>query len=282
VTALLALLSAVLAGGADYLGGVASRTGVGIRVAVFAQAAGLPFALPLAIFYGFDRLTGTDIAWSAAGGVVVAGGFACFYTAMGRGLISVVAPVAAATGAIIPVVYALVRGERPGDLALIGIVIALVAISVVSIAPADDAHRQVAVTPAVIGLSVLAGACFGLFYVCFSRISAAAGMWPVAFERLAATATLTVVALVLTRGPIEGTRRVAPFAVGVGVLEVAATVPLLLALQRGPVAIAAVLSSLYPVMTVLLAGTLLRERMSRLQLAGVGCALAAVVLISSG
>ena len=195
---------------------------------------GLPFALPLAIFYGFDRLTGTDIAWSVAGGVVVACGFACFYTAMGRGLISVVAPVAAATGAIVPVGYALIRGERPGDLALIGIVIALVAISVVSIAPADSAHRHIAVTPAVIGLSVLAGGCFGLFYVCFSRISAAAGMWPVAFERLAATATLTVVALVLTRGPIEGTRRLAPFAVGVGALEVAATVPLLLALQRGP------------------------------------------------
>jgi drug/metabolite transporter (DMT)-like permease len=77
-------------------------------------------------------------------------------------------------------------------------------------------------------------------------------------------------------------RGVAPFAVGAGALEVAASVPLLLALQRGPISVAAVLSSLYPVITVMLAGTLLRERMSRLQQVGVWSALAAVVLISSG
>jgi drug/metabolite transporter (DMT)-like permease len=282
VTALFAILSAILAGGADFLGGVASRRAVGIRVAVLAQAAGLPFALPLAVAYGYDRLAGSDVAWSAAGGVAVACGFACFYTAMGRGLLSVVAPVAAVTGAVMPVVYALVLGERPGALALVGIVIALVAVSVVSIAPSHPAHAHVAVTPSLIGLSVLAGSCFGLFYICFSRISDEAGMWPVAIERTAATAMLVAVALALTRGPVVDIRSVAPFAVGVGALEVAATVPLLLALQRGPVAVAAVLSSLYPVITVLLAGTLLRERMSRLQLAGVGCALAAVVLVSSG
>ena len=137
VTALFAIFSAILAGGADFLGGFASRRAVGIRVAVFAQAAGLPFAFTLAIAWGFDRLTGTDIAWSAAGGAAVGYGFACFYTAMGRGLISVVAPVAAVTGAVMPVVYALVAGERPGWPALVGIVIALVAVSVVSIAPSD-------------------------------------------------------------------------------------------------------------------------------------------------
>jgi drug/metabolite transporter (DMT)-like permease len=282
VTALFAILSAVLAGGADFLGGVASRRAVGIRVAVLAQVAGVPFALPLAIAYGYERLTGADIGWSVAGGAAVACGFACFYTAMGRGLISVVAPVAAVTGAVMPVVYALVRGERPGAVALVGIGVALVAVSVISIAPSDPAQAQVAVTPSLIALSMLAGSCFGLFYICFSRISADAGMWPVAIERVAATAVLVVVALALTRGPLEGMRGVAPFAVGVGALEVAASVPLLLALQRGPVAVAAVLSSLYPVITVLLAGTMLRERMSRHQLAGVACALVAVVLVSSG
>ena len=282
VTALFAILSAILAGGADFLGGFASRRAVGIRVAVFAQAAGLPFAFTLAIAWGFDRLTGTDIAWSAAGGAAVGYGFACFYTAMGRGLISVVAPVAAVTGAVMPVVYALVQGERPGWPALVGIVIALVAVSVVSIAPSDPAQPQIAVTPSLIGLSMLAGSGFGLFYICFSRISDDSGMWPVAIERTAATATLVVVALALTRGPVQGMRGVAPFAVGAGALEVAASVPLLLALQRGPIAVAVVLSSLYPVITVMLAGTLLRERMSRLQQVGVWSALASVVLISTG
>jgi drug/metabolite transporter (DMT)-like permease len=201
---------------------------------------------------------------------------------MGRGLISVVAPVAAVTGAVIPVVYTLIRGERPGVVALVGIVIALTAVGIVSIAPSDPSQAQVAVTPSLIGMSMLAGSGFGLFYIFFSRVSDDSGMWPVAIERTAATATLVIVALALTRGPIQGTRSIAPFAVGAGALEVAASVPLLLALQRGPVAVAAVLSSLYPVITVVLAGTLLRERLSRLQLAGVWCALAAVVLVSSG
>ena len=81
---------------------------------------------------------------------------------------------------------------------------------------------------------MLAGSGFGLFYICFSRVSDDSGMWPVAIERTAATATLVVVALALTRGPVQGMRGVAPFAVGAGALEVAASVPLLLALQRGP------------------------------------------------
>lgn len=282
MTAILAIASAVLVGGADFLGGFASRNAVGIRVAALAQAAGLPLAVLLALVWRADRVTGADAAWSLAGGVAVACGFACFYTAMGRGLISVVAPVAAVTGAVVPVVYALARGERPGPIVLAGIAVALAAVAVVSIAPSDPHHAHVAVTPRVVALSMLAGAFFGLFYVCFSRISDAAGMWPVALERGAATVTLALLALLLTRGPLAGGRPLARFAFCIGALEVAATVPLLLALQRGPIAVASVLASLYPVITVLLAGVVLRERLSRLQLAGVVCALAAVALVSSG
>ena len=160
--------------------------------------------------------------------------------------------------------------------------IALVAVVVVSIAPSDPDHEHAPVTPAVIGLSVAAGIGFGLFYVCFSRVSEDSGMWPVTLERAAGTVTLTLLAFAVTRGRFQGARRLLPYVVAIGVLEVAATVPLLLALQRGPVAIASVLASLYPVMTVLLAGIVLRERLSKLQLAGVVCALVAVVLVSSG
>lgn len=76
----------------------------------------------------------------------------CFYTAMGRGLISVVAPLAAVVGATIPVCYALARGERPGAAALIGMAIALVAVVAVSVAPSDPRHAHVAVTTAVVVL----------------------------------------------------------------------------------------------------------------------------------
>ena len=280
MTALLAIASAGLIGGADFIGGIASWTASGIRVAAFAQAAGMPFAIALSIAYGADRVTRADVGWSVLAGVVVSIGLALFYTAMGRGLISVVAPVAALTGAVIPVVYGLLRGERPGTVAVVGLVIALVAVVVVSIAPGDPEHA--AVTPTVIGMSFAAGVCFGLFYVCFSRISDDSGMWPVTLERATGTATLTLLAVALTRGRFSGARRLLPYVLAIGVLEVAATMPLLLALQRGPVAIASVLASLYPVMTVLLAGVVLRERLSKLQLAGVVCALVAVALVSSG
>jgi drug/metabolite transporter (DMT)-like permease len=282
MTALLALASAVLIGGADFVGGVASRIANGIRVAAFAQVAGLAFALPLSIAFGADRLGGADVAWSLLSGVAVACGFGFFYTAMGRGLISVVAPVAALTGAVIPVVYALTRGERPGSTALVGLVIALVAVVVVSVAPPEQHADAGAVDRTVIMLSISSGLFFGVFYIAFSRVSEEAGLWPVTLERTAAAAVLVLLAVALTRGPLEDVRRLLPYVLTIGAVEVAATVPLLLALQRGPVAIASVVASLYPVTTVLLAGVVLRERLSRLQYLGVGCALIAVALVSSG
>ena len=87
----------------------------------------------------------------------------------------------------------------------------------------------------------------------------------------------------MTRGPLTGAAPAAPAGRSlIALLEVAAVVPLLLALQRGPVAIASVVASLYPVTTVLLAAFVLRERLSRLQYVGVVCALVSVALVSSG
>lgn len=282
MTALLAVLSAVLVGAADFTGGFASRASPPLRVAALAQASGMPFALVLALAWGAERVAPADAAWSLASGAVLACGFGCFYTAMGRALISVVAPLAAVTGAVVPVAYAVARGERPGAIPTAGIVLALLAVAVVSIAPSDPLQRHVAVTPRAVGLSIAAGVWFGLFYVFFAQISAAAGMWPVLLERAAATVLLLVLAASLTRGRLELAPRLRRLVVTVGVLEVAATVPLLLALQRGPIAIASVLASLYPVTTVLLATLVLRERMSRFQLAGVVLALGAMTMVSSG
>lgn len=283
MTALLALASAVLAGGADFVGGIASRTANGVRVAAFAQVAGLAVAVPLSIAYGAERLTANDITWSLLSGVAVASGFGCFYTAMGRGLISVVAPIAAVTGAVIPVGYSLARGERPAGIATVGLAIALVSVVVVSLAPAGEQHADAGtVDRIVIGLSLASGFFFGLFLIGFSQISDDAGLWPVTLERSAASVVLVLLAAGLTKGRVVGLRRLLPYVATIGVLEVGATVPLLLALQRGPIAIASVLASLYPVTTVLLAGIVLRERLSRMQYAGVVCALIAVALVSSG
>jgi drug/metabolite transporter (DMT)-like permease len=197
---------------------------------------------------------------------------------MTRGLISVVAPVTAVTGALIPVAYALGNGERPGPAAMGGIALAVAAIGLVSlgsVGPADAAASR-----AALPLAFAAGILFGLFYVCFARVDDDAGLWPVAISRLASAAVLVVLALALTRGLSVG-RRAAPWVAGIGALEVGAAVTLLLALQRGPVSVASVLASLYPVTTTFLAALVLRERLRGLQLAGVMLALVAVALISS-
>lgn len=278
MTALLAVASALLVGGADFLGGVLSRTVSAVRVAAVAQLAGLLLAIPAAALVDWERVTRGDAAWSVGSGVAVGLGLVVFYTAMTRGLISLVAPVTAVTGAIVPVVYGIASGERPGAPAAAGIVLALVAIVLVSLMPDGRPRRSEGL--GALPLAVTAGGLFGLFYVCLARVDEDAGLWPVAISRGASAVALVGLALATTAG-VGVARGVLPRIATIGALEVAAAVTLLLALQRGPVSVASVLASLYPVTTTFLAALLLHERLRGIQLAGVGLALVAVVLISS-
>jgi drug/metabolite transporter (DMT)-like permease len=278
LTALLAVTSALLVGGADFVGGFLSRTVDAVRVAAAAQLVGLALAVPTALFVASERVTTADACWAVGSGVAVALGLVCFYTAMTRGLISVVAPVTAVTGALVPLLYALGGGERPGEAAVAGIALAIVAIGLVSLGPMGPA--EAAASRDALPLAIAAGVLFGLFYVCFARVHEDAGLWPVAISRLTSATVLVALAIVLTGGLSVG-RAAAPWVVAIGALEVAAAVTLLLALQRGPISVASVLASLYPVTTTFLAALVLRERLRGLQLAGVALALVAVALISS-
>ena len=278
MTALLALASALLVGGSDFLGGVASRRASALRVAALGQLVSFGLSLPVAVAVGADRVTRSDAAWSVASGAAVAVGLALFYTAMARGMISLAAPMTALSGATVPVAYALAQGERPGSAALVGIALALPAIAIVSTAPASGTVASGGV-PVVIGLSVAAGVLFGAFFICFAQTSDDAGLWPVSLSRGTSAALLVAMAVAGTGG--LAARSLWRFAAPIGALETGAAVTLLLALQRGPLAIAAVLASLYPVTTVLLAAGLLHERLTRLQLAGVTLALVSVALVST-
>lgn len=279
MVAVLAIASALLVGGADFIGGFLSRTVNPVRVAALAQAIALLLAVPAALAFDVERVTGTDAAWSAASGVAVGLGIVVFYTAMTRGMISLVAPVAAVTGAVVPVVYAFASGERPGATAVVGIVLAVAAIALVSLAP--DAGPTVRGSGlGALPLAFAGGLLFGLFYVCLARVHEDAGMWPVAISRVASTAVVVALALAFTHG-LAVSRGMVPRIALIGVLEVGAFVTLLLALQRGPISVASVLASLYPVTTTFLAALVLHERLRGLQLAGVGLALVAVALVSS-
>jgi len=281
VSAFFALLSAGLVGGSDFLGGVASRRMWPIRVAARAQAVGFVLGLPTAVAVGADRVTSSDIAWSVGSGLTVGVGLAFFYSALVLGQISVIAPVTALVGTVLPVGVGLARNERPGVLALIGIGAAVVAVAIVSVAPSSG---DLAVGAARRGLvfAVVAGLCFGVFLICLDQIGSAAGLWAVPLSR-GASAGLLALIVVLSRHPEPATGRgTGRLILAIGALEVAAVGSLVLAFRHGTLAIPSVLASLYPVTTVLLAAFFLHERLSRLQLSAVLLALGAVVLISTG
>ena len=282
VTALLALLSAIFIGGADFVGGITSRTANGIRVGAYVAIVGLPMALAVSIVGETEHVERADVGWSVLAGDAVALGIGCFYIGMARGLISVVAPVAAVTGAVLPVGYALVRGERPGPIALVGLVIAFVAVAVVSLAPSEQHPDAATVDGVVLALAFASGVLFGLFYIAFSRVSEDAGLWPVTIERAAASVVLLHRRRCHDAWPDH---RAAPPAPGRPADRAARGRCGRPAAARAParsVAIASVVASLYPVTTVLLAAFVLRERLSRLQYVGVACALVSVALVSSG
>jgi drug/metabolite transporter (DMT)-like permease len=261
-------------GGADFLGGMASRRSPATRVAATAQVVGLFIAIPAALLVDWDEVGAGDVAWSLASGVFVGVGLALFYGAMARGLISLVVPITAVTGAAVPVVFALIRGERPGTAALIGIVVALVAIALVSLAPGQASGSATAIP-----LAIAAGIPIGLFVVCFSLAGEGAGLWPVALSRIGSAVCLIGLALALTRG-LKLERVAFKPVCGIAALEVCAGIALLAALHRGPVSVASVLAALYPIPTTILAATRLNERLGRIQLAAVILALGAVVLVS--
>jgi drug/metabolite transporter (DMT)-like permease len=279
VTAFLALTSAAIIGGVDFFGGLISRRLPPVRVAALVQVAGLLCAIPAAFLFDWERVTAGDVGWSLVSGATVGLGLGLFYTALARGVISLVAPVTGAVGATIPVVWDFTRGEIPGAPAVVGIVLAIAAIVIVSLATGADGGGDDETRAILIGIG--AGVLFGLFFVTYSLTDSDAGLWPVPISRIASAAVLLGAALVLTRGVAVPGRELPPIGL-LGLLEVIGAALLLVALQRGPVSVAVVLASLYPVTTVLLAAALLRERLTRPQLAGVALALIAVALVSTG
>ena len=277
VTVLLALVASVVFGCADFIGGAVSRRASPLRVAALGQLVALGLAVPMALLVTWEQLTVADTAWSLASGLTAACGLGFFYSAMARGLISLVVPLTAVISATLPVGYGLVRGERPGTPALVGIVLALVAIAVVSATPGSGQ----ALSAAPVVFSLAAGFSFGLFIILLSRVSDQAGLWPIALSRSSSSLLLVALALSITGRQSRGIRELLPAGITIGTLEASGIIAVLLALQRGPISSASVLLSLYPVTTVLLATFVLGERMSRAQLAGVALALISVILISA-
>jgi uncharacterized membrane protein len=273
----LAVSSAVVYGASDFLGGLASRKATVFGVVALSQVAGLVALLALLPWLG-GPVTRADLGWGAAAGLVGATGLLVFFRALARGVMSVIAPVTAVTAAAVPVLAGLLGGNRIGPVAGAGIVLALMAVVLVS---ADGGLGQLrAARPANLGAPLIAGTAFGCFFVLLDRTSADAGLTPLVAARIASFLLVIVVALIGRRSLRVG-RGALPFVLASGVGDMTANALFLLATQQeGQLAITGVLASLYPVSTVVLAQSLLRERLVRAQFAGLAAAVASVVLMT--
>jgi len=178
----------------------------------------------------------------------------------------------------VPVVAGLAFGERPGGLALTGIAIAVPAIVLLGWGGGAGAGRRTVDRGSLL-LAIGAGAGFGLFFVTLSRASSDAGLWPVLASRCTSVTALVVLAAV-QRSWEQQRAAVSPLAVGAGLLDTTANALYLLAVQRGLLSEVAVLTSLYPASTIVLARTVLHERLARLQWWGLALAGLAVVAIA--
>lgn len=270
----LALLSSALWGWSDFLGGtLARRTPAAVVVAV-SQGAALLALLPLVATLG-----AAPPSWAPGllAGLAGALGLAAFYAALAAGTMGVVAPIAA-TGAVVPVVVGLVRGEHPGPLQAAGIVLALLGVVL-----ASGPELSGGASPRPLLLAGCAAVCFGTVMVLLARGSegpAGAVLVTMLALRITEVGAVLPVALRGRRG--TGLRGLLPLLVLLGLVDVGANTCFAYATRSGLLSVVAVLGSLYPVVTVLLARQLHGERLVRVQGIGVLATLAGVVLLSAG
>jgi drug/metabolite transporter (DMT)-like permease len=274
---LLAGLSALMYGGADFCGGLATRRSTVLPVLVFSQLLGLLIAVGGSFALGQPAPTLTDLAWGAAAGLCGTAGLAALYTAIASTLVAVASPIAAVAGAALPVLMGVAGGERPDTLAWVGIALAFPAILLLTMNPAGAGKAGVARRAALLGLA--AGVGFGFFFFAISRTARASGLWPLASARVATIIVTVAYALARSR-PLLPARGGWPVLLLSGALDMGANIAFLLASRLGMLSIAAVVASLYPGPTVFLACLFFRERLTLPRAAGLALALAGVALIS--
>lgn len=281
VTVILALSSAVMYGLSDFLGGVLGRRTSIWSLAIVTQVAAFALIGGAGLLLG-GRPEPVDWAWGALAGIGTGVGTAFLYRGLARHRMGVVAPLSAVGAAMLPVVVGLVAGERPPLASWIGIGVAIPAIWLISGAANSGVTRTDgrALPPGVFD-GLVAGLGFGLMFSALGQVPETAGLGPLSAAEASSIVAVAAVAL-LMREPWLPRDRASLGGLPVGALAAAASVLFLFATQTGLLAVASVLTSLYPAFTVLLAALVLREPIHRGQAVGLGLAVAAVGLVATG
>jgi drug/metabolite transporter (DMT)-like permease len=284
--ALIALAAAASWGGGDFSGGMAVKsaggsTGGALRVVIVAHAVSLAVLLGILALHPAPWPHGAVLAWGVAGGVAAAFSLMAFYIALSRGAMGAAAALSGLLAAAIPALVSSWMEGAPTALRLAGFVLAAVAIWLIAAGPAADAgHRKVTMALAIAG-----GLGFGFYFVALRMENSLGVIEPLAICRAAGlVACLLLLACLPKRGIKAGSwklgRTAVLWAMGVAVMDTGGNLLFVAATRVGRLDVAAVLASLYPAGTILLAGWFLKERPTPQQFWGMGVALAAVVMIT--
>lgn len=284
---LLGLSSAAAWGSADFGGGLAGRRAALFGVILFSQLAGCGLALVLAAVRGESAPSPTDLAVAGVAGVLGGIGIGALYGGLASGRMGVVAPISGVLSAIVPVTAGIVLQGVPGPGVVVGIALAIVAVVLVSAAPASDGGPgagpvvRIAGVPRDAAIAVVAGIALGLLSFTLSRLQHGSVFGSLVVVRLV-EATVVGIVIVAIRRPWRLARSIWPLVILVGALDMAGNALFVFAAQLGRLDVAAVLSSLYPVATLVLAAAVLKERVAGVHAIGVGAAIVAIVLVRVG
>jgi drug/metabolite transporter (DMT)-like permease len=286
-TVVLGLAAAAAWGSADFGAGLAGRRAALFGVILFSQLAGCGLALAIATVRG-ERLPGPpELALAAVAGVIGGIGIGALYRGLATGRMGVVAPISGVLSAVVPVSAGIVLQGVPGVGVLAGIGLALIAVVLVATAPvADSLSARVQVgrfgsIPADVPTAIVAGVFLGMLTLALGRLPAGSVFAPLVVVRLVEATVIGLVVLA-TRQPWRLPRSIWPLVLVVGCLDMTGNALFILAAQSGRLDVAAVLSSLYPVATLVLAALVLKERVAGVHAVGVAAAMIAIVLVRIG
>lgn len=276
MAALLALISSLSWGVADFFGGLASRRAGPVQVLAVAYPAGAVLLTFIALFVIPGNLTLAVLPYALVAGTIGALAIGLLYAALTRGPMGVVSPITAVMSGAVPVAAGLLRGESLDTLAIIGIVLAIAAVVLVS-RESGHAHER---TPMIaLVLAMASGTAIGLYLTAIGLAPQDSGVWVATIGRWVSTIAMVLTLVIVVR---TFTRSTFPWMLAIvsGALDASANGIFQLATQRGLLAVVAVIGSLYPAATVVLARIFLHERLNRLQIFGVIAALAAAASLA--
>lgn len=270
----LGLLSAFSWGAGDFAGGLASKRTSAYTVVVLSQFASLLVLLAAVLLVFPEQFSSGAALMGTLAGISGGIGLVALYSGLARGPMGVVGPLIAVIAAVVPVVFTIFQRGIPGTSDLLGILVALLAVWMIS-----NGSSLGRVNLRDLVLPLVGGVGFGLFFILIARASEHTTLWPLVFARTSSASFVFLIAVVTRRFEIPRTGQL-PLIVMAGIIDTCGTLLYILAARFGRLDIAAVLSSLYPAVTVLLAYLLLKERLTRQQWFGVALVILAVVLIA--